>query len=230
MKIIDNVSKKYSLCEAGQGKKEVKFAIIDSKSGETITPFCKCKDYFTDMFWSNAVKKDVSIFGFKWKPNQDNGVLDKQTFTIAIKLRDRDTGSNIAIEKKNATTIRALLNKFERKLKFKLSKAILDSDESHIILTVPKGWSDKPYLVSALFFLIRLGFSYDGKENPIEFFTKAKSGDYYSPHDESYFRTAKKKLEDLLEGKIDKKQTYEMYTSGTIHSYSGIVGYKDYSI
>lgn len=230
MKVIDNVSKKYSLCEAGQGKKEIKFAFLNPKNGETITPFCKCKDYFTDMFWSNIMKKDINIFGFNWKPNQDKGILDADKYSIALKLHDRDSNKSLEIQQKQVTGIRTLLNKFERKLKFKLTRAVFDDTGSYVVLTVPREWGSKPYLVSALFFLIRLGFSYEGTKDPIEFFSKAKSADFYSPHDEGYFKTAKNKLQDLLNGKIDKKQTFEMYNSGNIHSHSGIVGYKDYSI
>jgi hypothetical protein len=231
MKIIDKISGSYNLIESPQGKKEIRFAVINYKTGETITPFCKCKDYFTDMFWSKKLKKKVAIYGFHWDGDKDNKVLDEDTFSIAINLTDKDTREKLSVNKEYCKTIKSLLNQFEKKLKFDLAETQLDDENLHIIVTVSKEWSERPYLVSSLFFLIRLGFTYDGKTNPIEFFTNAKSSNYMAPYDEGYFRTGKKKLEDLLKGIIDKKQKYEMYTtSSEIHGSSGLIGYQSYSV
>lgn len=231
MKIIDEQSKKFHLNEIGHGAKEVKFAIINPTTGETLTPFCKCKDYFTDMFWSNKTKGNVDVCGFKWKPNQDGGLLDKDTFSIAIKLQDKSSSTINKLSKKETSSIKALLNVFEKKLKFPLTKTEVSDDENYVILNTSKQWKEVPYLVSALFMLIRLGFTYELKTNPIEYFTGASSKKFISPNDESYFKQVKGRFEDLYAGKVDRKQTFEMYNSASdAHGSSGIVGYHNYSV
>lgn len=232
LKIEDDISKTFHLSEAGQGKKEVKFSIIDPKTGKTITPFCKCKDYFTDLFWSIKCKQSVNVYGFIWNHTKEgNDTIMKKTFSIAIKLVDRDNKKVIDLPKGAKTSVKNLLNKFEKNLKFPLTKVEISDCKNHLILHVSEKWHDKPYLVSALFLLIRLGMTYDGKSDPIEYFTKIGSKDYIAPADENYFRSTKNKLKDLLDGKICKNQTFEKYTEGyNLHNNSGIVNMKDYSI
>ncbi len=231
MKIIDKQSEKFSLNETQHGTTEVKFAIINPTTGETLTPFCRCKDYFTDVFWSNKVKKHVSVYGFTWKPNQDGGILDGKTFTLAVELWNRVDGKLVKIDKKQLSSIKSLLNTFDKKLKFLPAKMEVSDDENYAILTVSNAWTKVPYLVSSLFLLIRLGFTYEEKTNPIEYFTGAASSKFISPHDEGYFKRIKNRLEDLFNGKIDKNQTYEKYeSSNNIHNYSGIVNYTEYKI
>lgn len=228
MKIIDELSKKSHLSEMSHGNKEIRFAFIDPEKKTTITPFCRCKDYFTDMFWSNATKQNVDIYGFKWKPDQDNGILKKDRLSIAIKLTVNGTRSKLTDD--NSKNIKNLLNKFESGLKFKLTETQLSSDGNNIIIDISKQWTKIPYLISALFMLIRLGFSYSEDTDPIEFFESRKSVDFYSCHDQIYFKQAKKRLKDLLNGKIDKKQKFNMYTASSIHDESGLISYNKYSV
>ncbi len=231
MKIIDEQSKKYHLNEIGHGAKEVKFAIINPSTGETLTPFCKCKDYFSDMFWSNKTGGNTDVCGFKWTPNQDKGLLSKKTFSIAIKLQDRSSSTLNKLGKKELSGIKSLLNTFEKKLKFSPTKAEISDDEKYIIVHVPEGWREVPYLVSALFMLIRLGFTYEEKTDPIKYFTGAASNKFISPNDESYFKQIKGRFQDLLDGKVDRKQTFEMYkTASNAHGGSGILSYREYKV
>lgn len=231
MNIIDNQSSKFNLIETGHGSKEVKWAIINPTTGETLTPFCKCKDYFTDVFWSNKTNKSISVYGFKWTPKQDGGILDGKTFSLAIKLNDRVGNKIVKIDKQEINSIKSLLNSFEKKLKFLPSKIELTDDENYAILTISNAWTKAPYLVSSLFMLTRLGFTYEEKKHPIDYFKGAPSSKFISPHDETYFKQINGRLNDLFDGKTDKHQTYEMYETGdSIHNNSGIVNFKEYQI
>lgn len=229
MKIIDEVSAKFSLSEAGHGQREVQFAYI-TKEGKTITPFCRCKDYFNDMFFTEKTGKAVSIYGFNWKQGNGKGVLDQDRLTIAVRLRNRNnTQEFYDIKDEEVKSVFLLLKQFNDSNKFNTLEVENSDDNKYVIISFDKKWIEIPYLCSAFHLFIRLGFTYKEGEDLISFYEKG-SKNFISPSDESYFRSAKNKIKDLLEGKIDTKQKYEDYNTGNIHNYSGIVNYSKYSI
>lgn len=230
MKIIDKVSSKFNLSEIGHGQREVQFAFINPETGETITPFCRCKDYFNDMFFTKKTGTSVNICGFKWNKDDDNGVLDKDELAIAVRLRERNNHQNFYdITKVEVESVFLLLNKFTLANDFGHLAVELSDDNKYIIIKFSKKWMEIPYLCSTFFLLVRLGFTYK-KDEDILVWYQGGSKNFISPNDEGYFRSRKDRLKDLLEGKIDKNQTYEMYTTGNIHNRSGIVGYQEYKI
>lgn len=229
--MIVKESKKFgSLSEAGHGSREVKIAYLDPDTGEIITPFCKCKDYFNDMFFSNSANASVHIFGFKWDPKEDKGILEKPKLMIAIKTTDHTKG-DVPVSESEALSIESLVSKFTRTLKFKKCKFEFSEDKKHFIITFDRSWTDIPYLNSSFYLLIRLGFTYDDSKDFIEQFKESK-GKFISSNDQMYLRNVKvqQRFSDMLEGKIDKNQTYKMYTVSDIHNRSGIVGYVEYKV
>ena len=231
MKIINK--KVVTLCESGHGPIEAKFAFINPENGETLTPFCKCKDYFSDLFWSNATGEKVNVYGFKWTPNEDKGILAKDRLFLAVKLIDRfGSKADIPITQEQLKGVQSFFNKFEKNLKFDLTKTSICEEGKHLIIEFSKEWTQRPYVISAFFLFIRLAFKYENTlKNPIEFYINRKTGEWLSPNDEHYFRAAKARMTDLFQGKIDKRQTFKQYETGNcIHNNSGIVNYTDYKI
>lgn len=226
MKIVEKCN--CSLTESQQGNIEMKFAFIDEK-GNTISPFCKCKDYFNDIFWSNKVGKSVNIYGLKWKPNQDNGVLDKDRLNLAIKFCKRGDGEKIAIDKDKISGLDKFFKIVTKKLKFEKTKFSVSDDNMYIIVDYDRSWTLIPYLNSAFFMFLRLGINFKGKDI-IEYYEKGEAEKFISPHDIGYFQSSINKIKDILQGKLDNTQTYEQYTNSDIHDRSGIVNYKDYKI
>lgn len=229
MNIIDNTSSKFRLSEIGHGQREVQFAFINPETGETITPFCRCKDYFNDMFFAKKTGISVNICGFKWNKDDDNGILDKDELAIAVRLRDRDDHNFHDITKEEVESVFSLLNKFTLVNDFGHLAVELSDDNKYIIIRFSRKWIDIPYLCSTFFLLVRLGFTYK-KDEDILVWYQSGSKNFISPNDENYFRSRKNRLKDLLEGKIDNNQNYEMYNKVNIHNCSGIVGYKEYKI
>lgn len=230
MKIIDNITSKMSLNESAQGEKEVKFAIINPETGETITPFCKCKDYFGDMFWSRKTNKNVMVYGFSWTPDKHKEILDNPTITIAVKLVSRSGQKILKLEESVIAGVKDFLSRINSGLQFKPTEVSLCEEEKHLIITYDKSWTDYPYLHSAFLLFVRLGFTWDGSEDILTFYT-GNPKNFIAPYDEGYVRSTKIKIEDILKGKIDKKQKYESYISDyAMHNYSGIVNYKEYSV
>lgn len=219
-----------SLVEAGHGDREVRMAFINHKTGETITPFCKCKDYFNDMFFTHNTGDDVNIYGFKWSSGQQKELLNSPRLKMAVKTTLRK-GAEEPIKEEERFSIMSLLNKFSKSLGLGVVNVVHSDDKKHLIVSLNKKWTDIPYLNSAFYFLLRMGFTYNPKEDFIEQYSKGMKK-FISSNDYSYFNNqkVKERLLDLLAGKIDTKQNYRMYNNGTIHNNSGIVGYSGYKV
>lgn len=228
MKLKDNVSNS-DLSEIGHGPIEASFAYVNPDKETTITPFCRCKDYFNDMFWSNKMKTDINILGFKWKHGEDGGVLDRPTLKLGIRLtKGGKTGELQKQKEEQLKGILDLLNKIESANGWNLAEGEITEDGNYIILSFDPSWTSKPYINSAFYFFIRLGFTYDSSKDLFEQFQDQKH--FLSRNDVMYLRNGESRIKDLLAGKIDNSQTYEQYNSSTIHSSSGLIGYKEYKI
>lgn len=229
MNIKDNVSKNYNLIEVSHGIREVQIAYINGKTGETLTPFCRCKDYFNDLFYSNKTNKAVKIFGFHWKPNQDLGELSRNTLVLAIRLRDRnDTSRFYEFTEEERQGIFYLLSQFTKINDLGRIIVRFSEDKKNLIIYFNKKWTDIPYLNSAFYFLIRMGITYKKDEDIFTWYSN--SGKFISPNDQMYFKNSQQRIIDLLSGKIDDRQKYEDYDSGSIHGNSGLVNYRGYRV
>lgn len=231
MKIVENVHA--NLNEIGHGSTEVQFALFSPKTGKTITPFVKCKDYMSDLFWSHTVGKNASIFGFNWKSGRYKDILNADFIHIAVRIRKAGaTLDEISITEPQVKGVKHFLKPFEKALGIKPTKVTVCDEGKNILLQVSKQWFARPYTISALFLFIRLGLNYtDFKKSPVEFYDKAKPGLFVSTQDPMYFRQAKNRIIDLLNGKLDKNQTFAMYASADdVHDGSGIVDYFGYKI
>lgn len=226
MKIKEAV--KHSLAEIGHGQTEVLFAYVNPNTGDTITPFCKCKDFFNDMFWSRKTGTTISIYGFSWDKTCDNKSLDGDTLMIAIKLQNKGDHKDILITDEQMQNVLEILYLIEEPNKFEPTEGELCNDGKYLVLKYDRKWSDIPYLNSALYFFVRLGFTYNPSKTIEEQYKDQKN--FISPNDAMYYRSANQRVKDLLAGKIDNRQKYEDYNTGTIHNNSGLVYYKDYKI
>lgn len=223
MKVIDNISKNYSLAEIGHGNITSQFALFDKEKGEIITPFVKCKDFLGDVFWSNIKKLAGNIYGFKWSPGEDKGVLDKDRLFIVLRKLKSDGQFEKSTEDEMNGII-TLINKFETANKFTLSTAELCDESINVIVEFDKKWTEIPYLWSAFLLLLRIGFKYDKVTDVQTHYIN--EANYLSRNDVMYMRTAKAVIKDLEEGFIDNTQKYENYAAiGSIHNGSGVVSW-----
>lgn len=231
MKVIDKVSNKFKLSESGQGSLEMKFAFFNPETEEVITPFCKCKDYFNDAFWAKRNSKNTElVHGFQWNKDDDKGLFDKDTISIAVKFHEKTKPENTLEDTKreNLDNIISLLHRFDDGNSFKLSEGDISEDQKFFVITVDRKWTDLPYLLSGLFLFMRLGYHYDRKSNIREYYVGTDAKRFIAPYDASYVRTSIDIIEDIEKGFLDDSQKYSDYQSGyDAHGSSGIVGYKN---
>jgi hypothetical protein len=228
MKVIDNISKKFHLSESGQGVLEMKFALFDRVKKEVITPFCKCKDYFNDAFWTFATgKKTVNQYGFSFSKENGDGVLDKERLSVAIRFNDRGKENEfLDVDREKLRNMLSLLHRFEQPNNFSKSRGILSEDNKFFIINFDRKWTDIPYLASGFFLLLRMGYHYDRK-TPLKEFYANHPENFISPGDAMYYKNVSDVFDDLESGYIDQSQSYSDFNNhGNVHSFSGIQGYK----
>lgn len=169
------------------------------------------------------MNQEVSIFGFKWKPNQDGGLLNEDKIAIAIRIVSSDGVEIKDMQKEDLRKVMTLINKIAKVNKFKLSRGLISEDGKNAIITVDRKWTETPYVNSSLFLMLRLGFKYEGgtiKE------CYSKVGNFLCAGDQMHVKNGEKLIEDLENGIIHDEQKYEDYKDGhSVHGNSGLLGY-----
>lgn len=217
-KVIDHPS------EESQGPAIILGALINPKNGENITGFYKCKDFFNDVFWSRATGKEASIYGVKWSPKKHDEILSEDYLLYAMEIKTNQFHTPIhtldAAEK-----MLVLLNMFEKALHLKRSSVEMSDDNDYTLVKFSRGWTKYPHLNSLFFYLTRIGLVYDGKSDPITFFSKFVTKDFPLAKDEMYWRSIHKVLGEMLKGDVDKSFKYELSNSISDAHVRGIVYY-----
>lgn len=215
------------LTEGSHAQVEFKYALLNPESGETLTPWFKCRDYVNDIFWAYYNNAEIDMYGFRCNGNSFKKFLDMDTFTFAIKLEDKISGKRTPITATHTAGISLLLHKFEQVLGYFPSVLEVCDDTEHIIVTLDKAWSKIPYIQSTLMLLLRLGWTYSPNEDFIEQYTeKAEGRKFISPNDMTWMTRIKYVLKQILEGNVDTRQTYDPKDGpNKVHNYYGIVSY-----
>lgn len=230
LKITENKDANVGLAEIGHGNRQVEMAFVDEETGHNISPIVKCKDFFQDIFWSRAKKSSSGIYGFNWSHDKHDNAFSKNWLIIFARIRTVKENSLEGLDTDKCKNLQKFLNSFCKVLKIPVCKAALDEDKNYVTVKFHKQWTEIPYMLSAFLLYVRLGLSYDGEEDIIEYVTKG-SKKFISTNDPLYVKSATQKIKDMLEGKIDKRQKYENYLDiSNVHNSSGIVNYSGYKI
>jgi hypothetical protein len=228
--ITENAAAKVNLSEIGHGNFQVEMAFVSEKTHKNISQIVKCKDFFQDIFWSRKKKSSSSIYGFSWSHDKHDDEFSKDWLSVFARVKDNKKSSYLDLNNSQTENLKEFINIFNKSLKFELSETQLDETGKYVLIRFHKNWTEYPYVLSAFFLFARLGLTWDGKKDIMEYITK-DSNKFLSVNDPVYVNTAKNKIKDLLDGKIDTNQKYEDYKDiSSIHNYSGIVNFKNYKI
>ena len=181
-----------------------------------------CKDFFTDVFWSEHMEQETLIWGFSWKP----GTLDlsDHTYYMAIEF------GTVALGDRKDKAVR-LLNAFEQRFKIPLSKVTTDAEEKLLVFSFDRAWASRPVMISLLTLLMRLGPHYDGGMDPIVYLRKIVSnGNPYGVYDK--IELGKAGVIELLEKCFTNgqpphpQQTFEQYKKAhDCHHNGGLIAF-----
>lgn len=181
-----------------------------------------CKDFFTDTFYAETLKKPTSIHGFKWAPGTFPAT--QKTFHMCIEFEKKDLSGKVK-------TAQALLNAWEERFGIKPSKVQVDSTGKRLVFSFDKEWTVRPVMISFFTLLLRLAPMYTEKMGPTGIFHEViKNGNPYGEYDKG--ELGKRGVIDAIEECWDThtppspSQTYEQYdTASGAHHRGGFIAH-----
>jgi hypothetical protein len=202
----------------------VTMALLNDENKELCKPM-HCKDFIQDAFASELSGKNVSIYGFGWKP----GTINVKAATFRFSLR---FAKDELAEKCDKNLI-PCLNAWEKRLGYlPLSELFKTQYANDRIVVVPANWCViQPIRVSLLTLLMRVGLEYEPGEDMPKFIERVGSGKVTSSLafgvDASYVKRASDRIDDIWKTKKWPEQTYKQYfgSTGDLHHGSGVVSY-----
>jgi hypothetical protein len=115
---------------------EFSMGVIKQGQVRPLFGFTTCKDFLTDVIWSEKTKKPFGLYKFNWKPQN---ILRKN---IYILVRNKDTN----ITEVQSKTLQNILNFWENQLGFKRSSVGIQ--EQLLVVKMSKDWFEKPYMMA----------------------------------------------------------------------------------
>jgi hypothetical protein len=193
------------------------YHMID-KNGKGLTPPIQCKDFLTDLFWSERTNKPITIYGFKWEPGK---LKEADHYYMALKYNNQKM-------KQYREPLESFLNDWEERLGFPRSDVDLDDDGTALIVRFSRQWTEKPVIFSAFTLFLRVGCQYSG--GGISSFLKkfVKQEKVWASVDKNYIGSEKgaARIERMLKGETFK-QTYDEFKEAySIHGQSGLMCWK----
>lgn len=224
MNVNKEIKFDYNLSEAYSSG--IKYAILDAEGNIRHKPI-RCKDYIQDLYWSEILNKgEIKQYGFKWDGNNTNPV-SKQDKVSVVLISDNET--SLQQYKDN---LQNLLNIVENTLDIPNSEVINSSScDKDIIVIYDNKWSEKPYLLSMLYLLMRIGLYYKRNNNDIyevvDYLINKNANLLTNDVQQLLSINKNKKFEELFINNELQEQKWSDYdTTSNIHNNSGIMSFK----
>lgn len=193
------------------------YHMID-KGGNGLTPPIQCKDFLTDLFWSERTKKPIKIYGFSWEPGK---LKESKEYYIALRYNNQSM-------KKSREPLESFLNDWEERLGFPRSDVDLDDDGTALIVRFSRDWTEKPVIFSAFTLFLRVGCQYNG--GGISDFLKdfIKQEKVWASVDKQYLSSEKgaARVKQMLKGETFKQSYSDFTDMYSIHGQSGLMCWK----
>ena len=172
----------------------------------------QCKDFFSDLFWCEYMRKAETVYKFGWTPGTVK--LDQSWYHMGL------VHSGYPDFGKYAGPVEAVLQEFDSALGFERSKVESANKNSALLVKFSSDWTKKPMLISAFSLIVRLAPLYTGGGVRSWFKDMNKT---FVPYDSHSISEVKRRLLVMLEGKLPE-QTYQQYGSATdVHCGGGLL-------
>lgn len=181
---------------------------------ETVQPLSPCKDYLNEVVITERFGMGTQGCGLRY-PEKLN-IYEGDVAYMAIKImksksdsysyssgvQSTGTGNTVSFEgdieklKNNHKNIEKLLNQIEDVLQLKTRTIIHEANDGYFLVVLPVEWCQSTPAISLYTLLMRVSFSYDGKEDYMKYLSR-------SPHpgDSYLINGALPKLKSILEKK-----------------------------
>ena len=178
-----------------------------------------CKDYITDVFWSEFTGKDIgNIYGFCWKAGTMPIAVPEHRILLHHKGELAPKGARL----------QSFLRFWDECLGIDTPSRVLTfSDQpEYLVVRFSNKWAEKPSLGSLLTLWLRVGLSYDPDTDISTYLRAVKETktQLLRPRDNEYVYRATPLLSRIMSGKCPKLRDYVAFsTANKIHNYGGIV-------
>ncbi len=183
-----------------------------------------CKDFFTDIFWSERMKEQTNIHGFGWRPGTI--ALDEPYYFMSMEHSSDLSGK--------AALMQDFLQEFDRAFGFPPTQ--VKAAGKALVVAFANEWTQRPALISMVTGLMRISLTYKGRSpaGGIDFESffddLLKNGNPFGDYDQSEFR--KDGVVPLILSSMENgcpphaAQTFEQYTSPyQCHHSGGFIAY-----
>ena len=211
--------------------------LVDQGTAETVHPISPCKDYCSDVVWTEHVGKHVDCCGLKY---DKNGIFDGKVSYLALKICDyftyatRQQGNRYPQLKadqervqKNRPYMEVLFNDIERRMGIDPLTKIHPTNTDAYVAQMAYFWSRYPYLTSLYCLLMRAAQFYDGKEDPQDYLKSLRTPGKGLSMDSYHWNTAGPRLTYLMQvGAANVPvQHMDATQNGTTFHSQGIIGF-----
>lgn len=165
------------------------FAFCQLKNGNelhTVQPLSCCKDYLSDVVYSERTGKNYEIYGLATK--KDGLFEDDKPGYLAIRILPYGTIRQEPYEgmeederklKENHQRMVLFINHYERLLKLPSLTTVEPVDDTTYVLLVPSFWTEFCYRISLYALYIRCSLDWDGKREQEDFLRHVGGDDYF---------------------------------------------------
>ncbi len=197
--LVDNENRK-KLSEGRNCGMSCGFAKREGDVFTMLMPLSACKDYLSDVVFSEITGKPYTIYGLTTTKTGAfsngegylvTGILKYQRTDDKYPNYDRDYEALA----KNYENLVIFMNEFEKKLKLTQFTQITPLEENRYLVIVPAFWLTRTYLISLYALILRMGIFYKSGD-VIEYLDKFNQNDT----DVYMYNTIKAKMIRILDG------------------------------
>ncbi len=187
----------------------------------TVCPITCCKDFISDVVYTEATGKPYSIYGLSYsKQNIFQDGVGYMIFGIEKRGRELAEYDNYKRDYEmlagNYNNLEKFINWFEKQFKLQSFTKIKQLGENRYLAAFPLFWGEGTYLISLYGLLLRVGIFY--KDGDVMTYLKDFK---YDSRDGMMINTIMPKLQKMLDGTIPKQ---DMNSCSSPHS-TGIQGF-----
>jgi hypothetical protein len=177
-----------------------------------------CKDFFTDIFWSERMGKPTSIHGFSWAPGTLS--LNEPWYYMALEHSKDISALEIRLQ--------WFMNEFDKAYGFPLTQ--VKGVGSKLLIAFANEWTRRPVLVSMVTAIMRVGLMADAPDVKDAFAQLLRAGNPFGQYDKLEFN--KQGVVPLILKSLETKtaphpnQTFEQYKEAyACHHAGGLIAF-----
>ncbi len=167
-------------CEAYP--KALRFTLLEKQTPEKFVGYhypVKCKDFISDLFWSEHMGQETVVYDFQWTPKTFK-LKEEGVYWVGLDMPDDDLH-------KYQENLTQFLNRWEKRFNLATYSVVSKAENGQLIVEFSVWWARVPASLSCFLLLCRTGLTYTQNHgNPLDFLSSSiatKGNVPYGPSD-----------------------------------------------